>query len=86
MIVESSLKPYEILKGKLLGQIKDKEELNKELHSREERYEGYNGLWEKQVGVIQAQVEKQIRKEDYQKQKDEVVDTFFKDYLNAKLC
>lgn len=36
------LKPYEILKGKLLGQI-DKIEMDKD---------DYNGLWEKQVGKV----------------------------------
>ncbi|HYH15041.1 MAG TPA: DUF1524 domain-containing protein [Flavisolibacter sp.] len=44
------LKPYEILKGKLLGQI-DKIELDKD---------DYNGLWEKQVNSINEFGEDQI--------------------------
>jgi uncharacterized protein with ParB-like and HNH nuclease domain len=44
------LKPYEILKGKLLGQI-DKVELDKD---------DYNGLWEKQVTRINSYAEDEI--------------------------
>jgi hypothetical protein len=44
------LKPYEILKGKLLGQI-DKIEMDKD---------DYNGLWEKQVGKVNGYKEDEI--------------------------
>ncbi|SEA16511.1 Uncharacterized conserved protein, contains ParB-like and HNH nuclease domains [Desulfuromusa kysingii] len=55
------LHPYEILKGKLLGQI-DKIEMDKD---------DYNGLWEKQVGKVNAF-------------KDDEIDAFFRYYLKAK--
>ena len=55
------LKPYEILKGKLLGQI-DKVEMDKD---------DYNGLWEKQVGNVNAS-------------KEDEIDAFFRHFLKAK--
>lgn len=55
------LKPYEILKGKLLGQI-DKLELDRD---------GYNELWEEQVGAVNHFREDEI-------------DSFFRYLLKAK--
>ena len=46
MIVVKELKPHEILKGKLLGQITDK---------KNEVIEKYNPLWEEQVEVWREQ-------------------------------